>query len=94
MVAGVGVCKDAIDANGKYLPESAADQLTMDFIERNLDIEKPNLMILTGDQLHYDILDSQSALFKVVAPIIKRLIPFAAVFSNYNSKGAHALSRK
>ncbi|KAK4170764.1 hypothetical protein QBC36DRAFT_383030 [Triangularia setosa] len=30
MVTGVGVCKDAIDAQGKYLPESEADPLTVD----------------------------------------------------------------
>jgi hypothetical protein len=51
-------------------------------------------MIFAGDKLYYDIPDSQSALFKVVTPIIKRLIPFAAVFSNYNSKGIHVLPRK
>ncbi|KAI6345153.1 hypothetical protein MCOR25_011048 [Pyricularia grisea] len=35
----------------------------------------------------------QSALFKVVAPIIERSIPFAAVFGNHDSEGTHALSR-
>jgi hypothetical protein len=94
MVTGVGVCKDAIDAYGKNLPESEADPLTVHFIGRILDIEKPDLVILTGDQLHHDISDSQSALFKVVAPIIKRSIPFAAVFGNHDSEGIHALSRK
>lgn len=94
MVTGVGVCKDAIDAHGRSLPESEADPLTVDFIGKILDVEKPDLVILTGDQLHHDIPDSQSALFKVVAPIIKRSIPFAAVFGNYDSEGIHALSRE
>lgn len=94
MVTGVGVCKDAIDAHGKNLPESEADPLTVDFIEKILDVEKPDLVILTGDQLHHDISDSQSALFKVVAPIIERSIPFAAVFGNHDSEGVHALSRE
>ncbi|KAK4068500.1 hypothetical protein Purlil1_13796 [Purpureocillium lilacinum] len=93
MVTGVGVCKDAIDAYGKNLPESEADPLTVDFIGRILDVEKPDLVIFTGDQLHHDIPDSQSALFKVVAPIIARSIPFAAVFGNHDSEGIHALSR-
>ncbi|KAH6631728.1 Metallo-dependent phosphatase-like protein [Chaetomium tenue] len=93
MVTGVGVCKDAMDAHGKYLPESEADPLTVDFIGRILDAEKPDLVIFTGDQLHHDIPDSQSALFKVVAPIIERSIPFAAVFGNHDSEGTHALSR-
>jgi hypothetical protein len=94
MVTGVGTCKDAIDANGKNVPESEADPLTVKFMGEILDVEKPDLVILTGDQLHHDIPDSQSALFKVVAPIIQRQIPFAAVFGNHDSEGIYALSRK
>ncbi|KAI6550933.1 hypothetical protein MCOR03_009182, partial [Pyricularia oryzae] len=91
MVTDVGLCKNAINAYGNYLPWTEANPLTVKFIGEILDIEKPNLVILIGDQLHHDIRDSQSALFKVVAPIIERLIPFAAVFGNYNSEGTHAL---
>ena len=94
MVTGVGACKDAIDARGNRLPESEADPLTVNFIGKILDTEKPDLVILTGDQLHHDISDSQSALFKVVAPVIERSTPFAAVFGNHDSEGIHALSRK
>jgi hypothetical protein len=94
MVTGVGICKDAIDAHGEYLPESEADPLTVNFIGKVLDAEKPDLVIFTGDQLHHDIPDSQSALFKVVAPIIERSMPFAAVFGNHDSEGTHALSRE
>jgi len=94
MVTGVGVCKDAIDAHGRNLPESEADPLTVEFIGKILDVEKPDLVILTGDQLHHDIPDSQSALFKVVSPIIERSIPFAAIFGNHDSEGIHALSRE
>uniref|UniRef100_L7JS07 Calcineurin-like phosphoesterase domain-containing protein n=1 Tax=Pyricularia oryzae (strain P131) TaxID=1143193 RepID=L7JS07_PYRO1 len=93
MVTDVGLCKDAIDAHGNHLPWTEADPLTVKFIGEILDIEKPDLVVLTGDQLHHDICDSQSALFKVVAPIIERSIPFAAVFGNYDSEGTHALSR-
>ncbi|KAI0436071.1 Metallo-dependent phosphatase-like protein [Xylaria telfairii] len=93
MVTGVGVCKDAIDAHGKNLPESEADKRTIHFIGEILDVEKPHLVILTGDQLHHDIPDSQSALFKVVAPMIERSIPFAIVFGNHDSEGPYALSR-
>lgn len=93
MGTGVGVCKDAIDAHGYNLPQSDADPLTVDFMAKVLDLEKPDLVILTGDQLHHDTLDSQTALFKVAAPMIKRSVPFAAVFGNHDSEGAHALSR-
>ncbi|KAF8859351.1 Metallo-dependent phosphatase [Acephala macrosclerotiorum] len=93
MVTGVGVCKDAVDAHGQPLPESEADPLTVDFLGGILDVEKPDLVILTGDQLHHDILDSQSALFKVVAPLIERSIPYAAVFGNHDDEGPYTLSR-
>jgi predicted phosphodiesterase len=59
-----------------------------------LDVEKPDLVILTGDQLHHDILDSQSALFKVVAPLIERSIPYAVVFGNHDDEGTYTLSRE
>lgn len=94
MVTGVGLCKDAIDAHGKPLPERGADPLTVNFLRGILDVEKPDLVILTGDQLHHDILDSQSTLFKVVAPLIERSIPYAAVFGNHDDEGTYTLSRK
>lgn len=94
MVTGVGVCKDAIDGHGRPLPDSEADPLTVDFLRKVLDDEKPDLVILTGDQVHHDIPDTQTALFKVVAPLIERAIPYAAVFGNHDSEGKHALSRK
>ncbi|VUC24891.1 unnamed protein product [Clonostachys rosea] len=93
MVTGPGMCKDAIDAHGNHLPESVADPLTMEFIGEILDIEQPDLVILNGDQLHHDIADSQSALFKVASPMIHRQIPYAFVFGNHDSEGTHALSR-
>jgi hypothetical protein len=94
MVTGVGVGKDAIDAHGKKLLENVADPLTVAFIGNILDIEEPDLVVFNGDQLHHGNSDSQTAIFKVVNPMIKRLIPFAAVFGNHNSEGIYALSHK
>ena len=94
MVTGVGECKDAIDAHGQLLPASEADPLTVDFIEEILDVEKPDLVILTGDQLHHGHLDTRTAILKLVAPLIKRSIPYAAVFGNHDDEGDRALSRK
>ncbi|OBT40515.1 hypothetical protein VE00_07897 [Pseudogymnoascus sp. WSF 3629] len=94
VVTGVGVCRDAIDAHGNDLPESHADPLTVKFIENILDIEKPDLVVLTGDQLHHDIPECHTAILKVVAPMINRSIPFAAVFGNHDSEGIHALKRE
>jgi hypothetical protein len=94
MVTGPGICKDAQDPHGNYLPESEADPLTVNFVGKVLDIERPNLVAFTGDQVHHGVPDTQSALFKVVAPIIERSIPFAAVFGNHDDEGEQALSRK
>ena len=94
MVTGVGVCKEAVDAHGQPLPESVADPLTANFLGEILGVEKPDLVILTGDQLHHDIPDSQTAMFKVVTPMIERSVPYAAVFGNHDDEGAYALSRK
>lgn len=94
MVTGLGVCTDTIDAHGEPLPESEADPRTIDFLGGILDTEKPDLVILTGDQVHHDIPDSQSAIFKVVAPLIERSIPYAAVFGNHDDEGPYALSRR
>lgn len=94
MVTGPGVCDDAIDADGHPLPGQLADPLTIDFVGGILDLEKPDLVVLTGDQLHHDIPDSQSALLKVISPLIARQIPYAAVFGNHDSEGEYALSRK
>lgn len=94
MVTGIGVCKDAIDTDGKPLPESEADPLTVQFMREILDAEQPDMVILSGDQVHHNVPDTQSALFKVVAPIIERSIPFAAIFGNHDDEGRYALARK
>lgn len=94
MVTGVGECRDSIDAHGNHLPVTEADPRTSRFIADVLEVEKPNLVVFTGDQLHHDIADSQSALFKVVTPCIERAVPFAVVFGNHDSEGSHALSRR
>jgi hypothetical protein len=49
IVTGVGTCKDAIDADGRFLPASVADPLTVKFLGEVLDLEKPDLILLTGD---------------------------------------------
>ena len=94
MVAGVGICRDAININSKPLPECEADPKTIQLLEGILDLEKPDLVVLTGDQLDSQVLDAQSAIFKLVAPLIKRSIPYAAAFGNHDDEGPFTLSRK
>lgn len=94
MVTGPGTCKDAIDANGRLLPEIEADPKTVAFLEEVVDVERPDLVILTGDQLHETVLDAQSVILKLVAPLIKRSIPYAAIFGNHDDEGPYAMDRK
>lgn len=96
LATGVGVCRDAIDASGKVVPAEncEADTRTLDFIERILDSEAPDLVVLSGDQVEGPLApDTQSAIFKVVAPMIERSIPYAAIFGNHDDEGGH-LSRQ
>jgi hypothetical protein len=76
MVTGVGVCRDVINADAHLLRAGEADPLTVAFIREMLDVEMPDLVVLTGNQLHHSILDSKTALLKVVAPMIERGIPW------------------
>ena len=94
MIAGSGVCKDAMDAHGVYLRPVAADPRTVGFIDKVLERWKPKLVILTGDQVDHDVHDTQTALFKAVAPMEARGIPYATVFGNHDSEGTRALSRE
>lgn len=91
---GTGVCRDAIDASGNPIPNCEADPRTLDFVETVLDDEKPDLVVLTGDQIEGPLApDSQSAIFKIAAPLIERSIPYAAIFGNHDDEGALSLSR-
>ena len=58
-----------------------------------LEAEKPDLVLLTGDQAHHDHSDTKSIIFKLVASLISRSIPYAIVFGNHDDEGAYALSR-
>lgn len=91
---GTGACRDAIDATGKAISKCEADPRTLEFIERVLDEESPDLVILSGDQVEGPSApDTQSALFKATDPLIARGIPYAAIFGNHDDEGPHSLPR-
>ncbi|KAI5964690.1 DCR2 [Candida pseudojiufengensis] len=74
-------------------PKSAinckADSRTLKFINKVLDIEKPDLVVLTGDQIFGQTSpDSETAAFKALAPFIERKIPFAIVLGNHDAEGS------
>lgn len=96
LATGTGVCRDAIDASGNVVPAQncEADTRTLDFIESVLDSEKPDLVVLSGDQVEGPLApDTQSVIFKITAPLIERSIPYAAIFGNHDDEGGH-LSRE
>ena len=89
---GPGVCRDpepALSGGGKC----DADPRTLAFISSVLDSEKPDLVVLSGDQVNGETApDSQSAVFKFARLFIDRKIPFATIFGNHDDEGS--LSRE
>ena len=84
LATGIGHCRDAIPKD----MECEADPRTMEFFERLLDEEKPDLVVFTGDQVNGDTApDAQTTIFKFAAPLIERKIPYAAIFGNHDDEG-------
>ncbi|KAH0565001.1 hypothetical protein GP486_001616, partial [Trichoglossum hirsutum] len=83
---GLGECRDVVGPKGESCD---ADPRTLDFIASLLDQEKPDLAVLTGDQINGDTApDAQTAVFKFAAPFIERKIPYAAIFGNHDDEGS------
>ena len=81
-----GVCRDQYP---QISDECKADERTMVFVNKLLDIEKPDLVIFTGDQVFgEDSFHVQSTVLKLVAPLIDRNIPYAAMFGNHDDEGS------
>ncbi|MCJ1309204.1 hypothetical protein MMC25_002861 [Agyrium rufum] len=91
---GLGKCRDPEPAtiNGH---SCEADPRTLDFVGSVLDDELPDLAILSGDIVNGDTApDAQSAVFKIAELLVKRSIPYAAIFGNHDDEGnldRHAL---
>jgi hypothetical protein len=85
---GLGVCRDPIPAELVPGQKCEADPRTLEFVERLLDEEKPDMVVLTGDQVNGETSkDAQSALFKSVKLLVDRKIPYAAIFGNHDDEG-------
>lgn len=85
---GVGLCRDAVPDSYQG-GKCEADPRTLDFVTKILDEEKPDLVILSGDQVNGETApDAQSAFFKIAALLIKRKIPYAAIFGNHDDEGS------
>ncbi|KAK4114875.1 Metallo-dependent phosphatase [Canariomyces notabilis] len=85
---GVGHCRDALpeDWNGG---KCEADPRTLDFVAKMLEEERPNLVVLSGDQVNGDTApDAQSAIFKYAQLLIKHKIPYVSIFGNHDDEGS------
>ncbi|PQE03064.1 calcineurin-like phosphoesterase protein [Rutstroemia sp. NJR-2017a BVV2] len=83
---GTGHCREPMPNDGT---KCEADPRTLEFVGRLLDEEKPDLVVLSGDQINGDTApDAQSAIFKYAELFIKRKIPFATIFGNHDDEGS------
>ncbi|ODV89490.1 hypothetical protein CANCADRAFT_45908 [Tortispora caseinolytica NRRL Y-17796] len=83
-----GKCRDPVPlAPGEHCK---ADSRTNAFFERILDDEKPDLVAFTGDQIGTgtprDLPDPETALFKVLNPVIKRKKPYIFIEGNHDDE--------
>lgn len=78
-----GVCRDT-----RLTPCVGADNISNSLIAHVLDIEKPDLVVFTGDQLNGQgtSWDAKSVLAKFVQTVAEREIPWAAVFGNHDDE--------
>ncbi|GFP59756.1 hypothetical protein ACSS6W_009671 [Trichoderma asperelloides] len=83
---GVGECREAVP-DGYKGGKCEADPRTLDFLTKMLDEEKPDLVILSGDQVNGDSApDAPSAIYKYASLLIERKIPYAAIFGNHDDE--------
>lgn len=80
-----GVCRDQFPQTD----DCKADAKTLQFVNKVLDVETPDLVMLTGDQVFGDdSFHTQSTILKLVAPLINRKIPYAVMFGNHDDEGS------
>ena len=78
-----GACKDVQIDNCEN-----ADDLTLALMGQTLDLEKPDMVVFTGDQLNGQgtSWDPRAVMAKFAGPVIDRKIPWAAVFGNHDEE--------
>lgn len=84
---GFGKCRDPSPSQTKK--GCQADPRTLKFLNQVLDLENPDMVVLTGDQIFGDAApDSETALFKALNPFVSRKIPFAVTLGNHDDEGS------
>ncbi|PGH27327.1 hypothetical protein AJ80_01037 [Polytolypa hystricis UAMH7299] len=84
---GVGKCREPVPEMEDE-SKCEADPRTLEFVDRLLEEEKPDLVVLTGDQVDGETTpDVETAIFKFADLFIKHKIPYAAIFGNHDDEG-------
>lgn len=86
MGVGINKCEDEFPKH----EHCEADPKTIEFVKKVLELEDPQLVVFTGDQIMGDrsIQDSETTLLKAIAPVVKRKIPWAMVWGNHDDEGS------
>lgn len=85
---GTGTCRDPVPEERVPGEKCEADPRTMEFVEKLLDEEKPDLVVFSGDEVNGETSkDAQSAVFKFVKPLVERKIPYVVIFGNHDDEG-------
>lgn len=67
--------------------ECNGDATTIEYMEKLLDREKPNLVVFSGDNINGGgVSDARAATFKFAEPVVKRKIPWAVIFGNHDDE--------
>jgi hypothetical protein len=87
LATGLGKCRDAIPDSyhgGKCDPDSR----TLEFVEKMIVEERPDLVVLSGDQVNGDTApDAQTAIYKYSEMFARHKIPYAGIFGNHDDEG-------
>lgn len=84
LATGLGECRHALPEGSKC----EADPRTFEFLERLIDEERPDFVVLSGDQVNGDTApDSQTAIYKYSELFARHRIPYAGIFGNHDDEG-------
>ncbi|KAF2418955.1 Metallo-dependent phosphatase [Tothia fuscella] len=83
---GLGHCREPVPNDGKNCD---ADPRTLEFVAKMLDEEKPDFVVLSGDQVNGETApDAQSAAFKFAHLFAQHHVPYAAIYGNHDDEGS------
>ncbi|KAI1262116.1 calcineurin-like phosphoesterase [Xylariaceae sp. FL1019] len=85
---GLGHCRDPVPDEYDGGP-CEADPRTLDFVVKMIEEEKPDLVVLSGDQVNGETApDAQTAIFKYAQILIRHKIPYVSIFGNHDDEGS------